>query len=186
MDVQTRIERLLKIMRIRTLLWFVAGILLSLFSLGCNFPLLSYPRYWDFTKTRPKDADVVGTYELANLRLSKELAQSVREKTPMITLNADHIAVLTDVPGFDVFGRGLTCRLSGSASWALDDGMNSGEGWSIVFQNYHATKPTNGKCDYQTTKWSVLILGRHSPHRLYDMIGDPDSDTGVEYGRIKP
>lgn len=152
---------------------------------GCNVPLLSYPHFWDYTKTKPKDADLVGTYKVLKLRLPSDLGRSVREKDAVLTLKADHTAVLTDFPEFDAFGQKLVCRLSGTASWALDDGINTGWGWSVAFQDFHsASTPTSRECDRQDSKWGILVLSRNTPHRLYAIVGDPDSDTGVEFNRV--
>jgi hypothetical protein len=161
-------------------------IAISLCSLAaCNFPLFSYPYLWDYTKTKPEDAHIVGTYGLLKSRLPSDLERLVREKQPVIALNTDHTATLTDVPEFDPFGQKLVCRLSGTAIWALDDGINSGWGWSVAFQNYHpTTKPTTRECDLQNSIWGILVLSRHAPYRLYAIVGDPDSDTGVEYKRV--
>ena len=101
-------------------------------------------------------------------------------------MNADHTAILADVLEFDGFGQKLECRLSGSATWELDDKVNDGWGWSVAFQNYHsASKVTNPKCNYENSIWRILILSRHAPYRLYDIVGDPDSDTGIEYARLQ-
>ena len=172
-------------MRMLLSLAVVAIAISSCSLMGCNVPLGSYPYFWDYTKTRPQDADLVGTYKLLELRLPSDVEHSVREKAFTITLNEDHTATLTDVPEFDGFGQKLVCRLSGTATWALDDGINSGWGWSVAFQNYHPlTKPTAHECDLQNSIWGILVLGRHTPYRLYAIVGDPYIDTGVEYERI--
>jgi hypothetical protein len=151
---------------------------------GCNVPIFSYPAFWDCSKAKPKDNNLVGSYRVSKLRLPSELKQEVKEKEPRITLNADHTVVLADVPEFDGFGQKLECRLSGSALWELDDKVNDGWGWSVAFQNYHSTsKPTNPKCKNENSIWGILILSRHAPYRLYDIVGDPDSDTCIEYAR---
>ena len=165
---------------------FVLSCLMLMCSLcgGCNFPLVSYPRFWDYTKTRPKDAELVGTYRVLQLRLPSDLGRSVRERDTRITLKADHTADLADLPEFDGFGEKLECRLSGSATWRLDEEINSGWGWSVVFQNYHPTnKATTRECNYENTIWGILVLSRHAPYRLYSIVGDPDSDTGIEFER---
>ena len=158
-----------------------SAILLCSLCVACNVPLFSYPPFWDYTKTRPKDAEIVGAYRILKLRLPSELSRSVRERNARITLNADHTAVLADVPEFDGFGEKLQCRLSGAATWRLDERW----GWSIVFQNYHAaSKPTTRDCDYENNSiWGIVVLSRHPPYRLYAIVGDPDSDTGVEFER---
>ncbi len=105
----------------------------------------------------------------------------------MVTLKADHTAVLADVPEFDGFGDELVCRLSGSANWELNSELSSGVGWSVVFQNYRPPPgPARSECDLKYSTWSILILSQHAPYRLYATVGDPDSDTGVEFRRISP
>ena len=152
---------------------------------GCRPPpLLSYPWFWDYTRTKPRDADLEGTYGVLKLRLPSALAQTVRGKEPALSLKADHTAVFTDVPKFDGFGDELVCRLSGSANWELGL-FNSGAGWSVEFHNYHpALEATKPECNLKDTSWSILVLSQHAPYRLYKTVGDPDSDTGIEYRRI--
>src|SRR6267154_2591841 len=92
------------------MLWIVV---LSFHLAGCNVPLGSYPHFWEYTKAKPRDEDLVGTYQLLKLRLPSDLERTVREKDPIITLRADHTVVFTEVPKFDGFGQKLVCRLSG-------------------------------------------------------------------------
>jgi hypothetical protein len=161
-------------------------ILLCLPLVGCNVPLFSYPPFWDYSKTKPQDTDLVGSYRVLKLRLPSDLSRQVTEKDSRITLNADHTAILVDLPEFDIFGQKLECRLSGSATWKLDDTINSGWGWSVAFQNFHpSSEVTTRDCNYQDFIWGILILSRHPPYRLYEIVGDPDSDTGVEYQRLQ-
>jgi hypothetical protein len=152
---------------------------------GCHASPLSYPYFWDYTKAKPSDADLVGTYEVLKTRLPGDLAKTVREADAVVVLKADHTAVLTNVPEFDAFGERVACQLAGTAEWALDDKMNSGWGWSIAFQSYHpSTKPSARECNLGSSIWGgFLVLSRHAPYRLYSIVGDPDSDTGVEFGR---
>jgi hypothetical protein len=154
------------------------------FLLGCRPPpLLSYPWFWDYTRTKPKDADLVGSYGLLKLRLSSALARSVREKEPVITLKADHTVIFTDIPEFDGFGDELVCRLSGSANWELNGLLNSTD-WSVEFRNYRpALGSATPECNLKNTTWSISVLSQHAPYRLYATVGDPDSDTGVEFKR---
>jgi len=152
------------------------------FLAGCRPPpLLSYPWFWDYTRTKPKDADLVGSYGVLKLRLPSELARSVREKEPLITLKADHTVIFTDVPKFDGFGDELVCRLSGSANWELN-GLPTYR--TVDFRNYRpALESPTPECNLKNIAWGILVLGQHAPYRLYATVGDPDSDTGVEFKR---
>jgi hypothetical protein len=153
--------------------------------LGCSVAIFSYPPFWDYSKAKPKENDLVGSYRVLKLRLPSELKREAAEKEARITLNADHTAILADVPEFDGFGQKLECRLSGSATWELDDMANDGLGWDVTFHYHSTSKVTNLNCKYEDFIFAILILSRHSPYRLYDIVGDPDSDTGIEYARLQ-
>jgi hypothetical protein len=167
--------------------WVAITIMFCLLLLGCNFPLFSYPPFWDYSKTKPVDAELVGSYRVLKLRLPSDLSRQVTERDSRITLNADHTAILSAVPDFDGFGQKLECRWSGIASWELNDYINVGWGWSVAFKNFHSlSKAISAQdCNRQDFVWGVLILSRHSPYRLYEIVGDPDSDSGVEYERLQ-
>ncbi len=171
--------------------WMSRALLIGVFSLslvaGCQPPpLLSYPYFWEYTKTRPNDSDLVGRYQILKARLPNELSRSVRERSSEMNLEANHVVVFNDVPEFDDAGQKLVCRLSGTANWELDNHV--GEGWSILFRDYHPkTKPVARECDLHNVMWDgTFILSRHAPYRLYSIIGDPDSGAGIEYARVGP
>jgi hypothetical protein len=165
----------------------IVTMLLCLPLAACNVPLFSYPLFWDYSKTRPADSDLFGSYRVLKLRLPSELSAQVTEREPRITLNADHTAVLANVPEFDGFGEKLECRWSGSATWELNDKINIGWGWSVAFKNFHPSSKvtTTQDCNKSDFIWGILILSRHPPYRLYGIVGDPDSDTGIEYEKLR-
>lgn len=161
----------------------IVTILLCLSLVGCNVPVFSYPPFWDYSKAKPVDTALVGTYRVLKLRLPSDLSRQVSEKDSRITLNADHTAILAGVPEFDGFGEKLECRWSGSAIWKLSDTINIGWGWSVAFENFRpSSKMTTAQdCNKSDFIWGILVLSRNPPYRLYDVVGDPDSDTGIEY-----
>lgn len=163
----------------------LAGLCLVL--VGCQPPpLFSYPHFWDFTRSKPNDSDIVGTYKVIELRVPDDLMSSVQQKPSTLTLNADHSAMFTDFAVFDAFGDTLRCRLSGKGTWQLERYV-SADGWQVDFDDFHpTTKPTAPECDRERTGWPLTILGQHAPYRLYDYVGDPDSDTGIEYRKVGP
>ena len=121
---------------------FVAGfaVFACLLLTGCQPPpLLSYPWFWDYTKTKPADADVVGTYEVLKVRLPSTLAVSIRDKRVAIALSSDHMAEFTNFPVFDDFGEKLVCALDGPARWRLFDQTNNLGVWSVMFEQYNPT-----------------------------------------------
>ena len=167
--------------------WFsLTGAILSCLLLaGCRpLPLLSYPWFWDYTKTKPTEGDVTGTYKIFKLRLPSELGVDVRQRNTGITLESDHTAVLSDFPEFNDAGDKLVCTLSGNAKWSFDNEISS-LGWSVVFQDYHPLNtPSASECVYENRLWGIFILNQRVPYRFYLNVGDPDSDTGVEFKRV--
>lgn len=125
---------------------------------------------------------MVGTYKVLKLRLPSTAMFSGEDAR--IILRTDGTAMFSSVPGFDELGHRVVCTFSGSASWNLDDQIIDQGGWSVAFQNYQpATAPTVRECDLRNSMIGLVVLSRHAPYRLYQMVGDRDSDTGVEYHR---
>jgi hypothetical protein len=147
---------------------------------------MSYPWFWDYTRARPKGADLAGTYGVLKVRLPENLSTEVRARQSLQILKADHTVAFRDFPIFDGFGDSLVCRLSGTANWSLNH-FNSNVSWSIDFEKFHPIAKSDTKdCDYERTTWEILLLGQKPPYRLYTTVGDPDSDTGIEFGRTNP
>jgi len=167
----------------RSKLLSILIIVLSCPLVGCRSYVFLYPYPWDYSKQKPKNSDMVGTYKILKLRLPSTVA--VAASDAQITLRPDGIAVFSKVPRFDDFGQKFVCDLSGSARWELDDKINVGWGWSVAFENYHPTTiPTARECDLRNAIiGGYLVLSRHAPYRIYQIVGDPDSDTGVEFQR---
>ena len=126
---------------------------------------------------------MVGTYKILKLRLPS--TASGFDKQARITLRTDGTAVFSSVPEFDDFGQKFVCSLSGTAAWKLDDKISSGWGWSLAFQDYRpVAKPIARECDLGDSVFGgILVLSRHAPYRLYKIVGDPDSDSGIEFER---
>jgi len=153
---------------------------------GCRSYILTYPYPWDYSKQEPKESDMVGTYEILKLRLPSSAASGV-DKGARITLRGDGTTALSSVPVFDDSGFKFVCSLTGAATWNLDDRINSGWGWSVAFENYRpAAKPIAPECNLRNAiVGGFLILSRHAPYRLYEIVGDPDSGTGVAFALAK-
>lgn len=152
------------------------------FLTGCRNYFLAYPYPWDHPKDRPNESDLVGTYRIYKVRLPSTGVGF--DKNARITLRADRTAVFSSVPEFDDFGQKFVCGLSGAATWKLGDGTDWG--WSVWFQDYvPAIKPIAKECDLRNVViGGPQVLSRHAPYRLYQIVGDPDSDTGIEFERI--
>ena len=150
---------------------------------GCRSYFLTYPYPWDYSKEKPQESSLVGTYRIIKLRLPSTASDF--DQNAQLTLRADGTAVFSGFPEFDLFGQKFVCKLSGVANWKLDDKFTSSLGWSVRFQDYRpTTKPTAPECEPGDSAFEgLVVLSRHAPHRLYKSVGDPDSDTGIEFGR---
>ena len=146
-------------------------------------PLMSYPWFWDYTRAKPKESDLPGGYKILKIRLSTDLAKQIREQQPSVTLSADHTALLANFPRFDGFGDRVDCTRSGIADWSLDKDLGASDGWQLAFKNYRPSMPA-AACGQEDSIWPVLLLGQKPPYRLYLTVGDPDSDTGIEFQKV--
>jgi hypothetical protein len=169
-------------MKIRKTVSSFAVVILACCSVGCRDYFLSYPYPWITPKKPPQESEMVGRYKIVQLRLPSTVTGI--DKAARIVLKSDHSAELFSVPQFDKFAQKIVCSLSAAATWKLDNVTNNGR-WSVEFQvSGPTTKPMPRECDLATYSdfEGLLVLGRHAPYRLY-IVGDPDSDTGIEFGR---
>ena len=166
---------------------FLSSLLLvlicSLF-VGCRNYFLTYPYPWDYSKNKPKESDVVGSYGVLKLRLSSGVSSRIGHDA-QITLKSDGTAVFTDFPEFDLSGEKLVCNLRGSAKWKLEMRKDHGVPWIINFENYVSSiKPVAEKCDSGIVDFGdIVVISRHYPYRLYTTVGDHDNDSGIEFQR---
>jgi hypothetical protein len=164
------------------ILFLVASLLL-----GCTASPLAYPRFWDYSRERPNELDLLGTYKFFKSSGSFGYGHGYRgNRNVAITLYADHTASLSAMPSIEPDQFKLPCTYSGPGVWTLDDhGDPDGGEWHVMIETKQSTdsqKKTWGPCSW----WEMLILSRHPPYRLYKVIGDPDNDTGLEFSRVQP
>lgn len=174
----------------RRFVWLLATVALCVFLAGCaglsGSSPFAYPRHWDYTRKKPAEIDLSGTYQILQVRTTEidgisNLIQSFRNRKDVsVKLNSDHTAILFNIPSFDVDKEKLTCSFSGHAKWLL---WGDGTGWEIRFDaDYPVGSPetTPGACGPQ---WQdgMTVLGQAPPYRLWLGIGDPDDDTGIEF-----
>jgi hypothetical protein len=164
-----------------------ASLFLALLLAGCTLSPLAYPRFWDYTKVKPNDADMLGTYTFLKSSGSFGYGHGYQGNRDIsVTLHADHTASLSEMPSIEPDQYKTLCTYSGPAVWALDDhGDPDGDEWYVMIetkQSADSKKKTWGPF----TWWELLMLSRRPPYRLYKVIGDPDNDTGLEFGRALP
>jgi hypothetical protein len=129
--------------------------------------LFGPPAIWNRTWRVPPREELVGHY----MEAERHLDESRPPAPASLTLQTDGSMTVANLPAD--FGTS-TCTLSGRGSWAGpdDDGIRL-----TVVSDEHP-----GSC--QTGSYAGLELAGHSrPYRLYWIVGDPDSGTGVWFRR---
>src|SRR5467141_385274 len=95
-------------------------------SLGAPF---GYPRMWDYTRKEPTAASLAGTYHIRQVRTvdiggASSTIQNFRNRQDVsVTINPDHMAILSNIPDFDICGGK---EISTAATWKL-----LGNDWEI-------------------------------------------------------
>jgi hypothetical protein len=121
------------------------------------------PAIWNRPWQIPPREDLLGDY----MESERHLDDSSPPAAASLTLQADGSMTVANLPAS--FGTS-TCTLSGTGSWKGpdDDGIRL-----TVVSDQHS-----GSCE--SGSYAGLELAGHSkPYRLYWIVGDPDSGTGV-------
>jgi hypothetical protein len=150
----------------------IAGPAIFLASAGCG-----QPSPW----FGAKEADLIGTYKPSSFDGDAADIRYLNAGQLGITLRTDHTAIISGFPEFDGFGDEVVCTLSGPARWKM-----SGAGIILDIENFepHLPRPQNPEKRQCYNHVGIDITGRFSPHKLYLVIGDPDSGTGIELQRV--
>ena len=160
-----------------------AAFLVAFLLVGCTASPLAYPHFWDYTKVKPNDIDMLGSYKFLKSSGSFGYGHGYQgNRNITVTLHADHTATLSAMPSIEPDQYKTLCTYSGPGVWALDDhGDPDGDEWYVMIetkQSADSKKKTWGPCSW----WEMLILNRRPPYRLYKVIGD----TGLEFSHVQP
>ena len=145
----------------------------------------AFPRSWDYTRTKPSESNLSGVYRIHQVRneMNGDASNLIKSfgirKDISVKINADHTALLSNIPQFDGFGEKFICSFSGPAKWYLwEDGT-----WGIRFDADSTAGSAETKSGPCGSQWNdgMTILGQAAPHRLWLVFGDPDDDTGIEF-----
>ena len=132
---------------------------------------------WNTPRHAPALQDVVGMYTPEDK--SRQYFVGSLALSSYIKLNEDHTVEIHDMPSFDGFGEYQNCHYSEQGKWGF---FESGEEVQItLYANDKPPQPEDSPCNKDGA--FIELLGRHKPYRLYQIIGDPDSDTGITYLR---
>src|SRR6267154_2519169 len=85
----------------------------------------AFPRSWDYTRTKPSESNLSGVYRIHQVRneMNGDASNLIKSfgirKDISVKINADHTALLSNIPQFDGFGEKFICSFSGPAKWYL-------------------------------------------------------------------
>jgi len=140
--------------------------LLMLFFMGNNLAgaIFGPPAIWNRPTHPPSHTDVAGLYKESGRRSE----QSAPYKPATLALNIDGSMTVTSLQTDTGF---KTCILSGHGSWSGPDDNNV---LDLVVQS----DGLPGSCESDQYAF-MQIASRSRPYRLYWILGDPDSGTGI-------
>ena len=123
-----------------------------------------------FTKTRPKESDLIGTYE-PDAKTQKLILREggYPSANCQIKVNADGKIELIDMPDWweNGFGESHKKLISTGGMWKLENVQNR---WGISWESDNITHGVN-------------LLGRKPPYQIHIYVGDPDSDRFMIFER---
>jgi hypothetical protein len=126
-----------------------------------------------FTKTKPKESDLIGIYE-PDANTKKLILQDGGYSSAdcQIKLNADGKIELINMPDWWTNGFGESHRklISSDGVWKL---ANSGNGWGI---NREIGNVIDG---------GFNLLGEKPPYKIHIYVGDTDSDRFMIFERAQ-
>jgi hypothetical protein len=121
------------------------------------------PAIWNRTWQVPPRTDLVGSY----VESERNLDDNSPFAAASLTLQADGSMIVANLPAN--FGES-PCTLAGTGSWKGPD--DDGIGLTVVSD----LNPGSCQSGYYT---GLELAGHSNPYRLYWIVGDPDSGTGV-------
>ena len=141
----------------------------------------------NFTRNKPQEKDLVGTYALD--KKSREFVRSkghYSQTTSTIALFSDGTIVLKNVPDWWMDGFGYSHGGYDSASgkwqvwayyrsWGLRLDFKSTQGFSSTFAKNQGGFTTE-----------MMLTGQYPPYKIYLRVGDPDNDEGMEFEKFSP
>ena len=118
----------------------------------------------DNTKAKPNSASLVGRYE----------GSAPHAGDAVVVLNADHTALISQLPTFETFEKPEICRWDGNGTW----GIGGSQSWEVevVLSSITAGK---GFCPASSEPLRFSLKGQREPYEIYVTIGDPDSSERI-------
>jgi len=134
--------------------------------LGCDMPL-----YWRVAKSRPLERDLLGAYKVSKFSGMPDPTRFFKHPNSIrLELAENGLARIGGIEDGDLGSRDeLNPRY---AHWEIKD---DGDRWMVCLA-------VTGNRD-----WScfTVVLGARHGYQLYTILGDPDSNRGIEFMRVK-
>jgi hypothetical protein len=140
-------------------------VMLTLFFAANNLAgaIIGPPAIWNRPSQPPDEADLVGRY-VETKRVWDGKEDHVKAT---LELNRDGTMTVRGLPDDRITS---VCNLSGSGTWRVDG--------QVIDLNF-ASDGTPGACESVNVGGNPQIASRSRPYRLYWILGDPDSGTGI-------
>jgi hypothetical protein len=130
--------------------------------------------FWDYARSKPQEADLIGTYRGTLVGESK-IGDATSLGDTTLTLETNSAGQISGLPVFDAGGRKLLSSISGDVVWRVSKPFNpNGEEWWLEITLLAQSSITRGVKE-------MLVLERSRPHRFFMIVGDPDDYVGVEF-----
>jgi hypothetical protein len=155
----------------------LVGILLS----SCRYS----PEYWEFTRKKPRQEDVVGQYvpDQKARKFIFEKRNYPKEKIS-INLGPDGSFELKNIPDcwLSDFGKSSGKFNSGGGTWELAEHDSR---WTLSL-HFPSTEHFSAKRFKGGFFTFVMLIGEKPPYIIYLMVGDPDGGEGMRFEKIGP
>ena len=128
--------------------------------------IIGPPAIWNRTGHTPPRNDVVGDYVESERRLGSD----IKGPPATLSLHADGTMVVKGLP-FDEYPG--YCVWSGEGQWCLVDDDCANVDLDVL------TVGSDNTCSHANGDSKIELAGHSQPYKLYWIVGDPDSGTGV-------
>jgi hypothetical protein len=149
------------------LLFVAAPVLLIGFFAANNLAgaILGPPAIWNRPNNTPSSEDIAGDY----VEGKRELEFKMGEPTATLSLHLDGTMAVKGLP-FDQYPG--FCIISGEGRWRLTNDQVAKVSIDV------STAGAGNSCKPDDYSY-IELAGRSKPYKLYWVVGDPDSGTGV-------
>jgi len=147
------------------------------------------PYYDAYTRKKPNNPDIVGTYILTGQTLNDQSVSNLRTKAGVtaspqtLVIRSDGTFVATNIPQWSEGVPGdwsIKNFKSGSGKWKLDGGGGVDSRWGLDFSSSNIKLPN-------IDGMGTCLLGEKPPYQiLLNLARDPDQDEAMTFEKQNP